>query len=167
MKIVVALLAICAMLFASLAEARGVRVRGYTRKDGTYVAPHYRSAPNSTKMDNYSTRGNYNPYTGAPGTVDPYRDESSAPTSIYVPQAYAPAAAPALYREGGPWTNYQNEACRIASGKAALLAEAANNLAKCASFGDLSDRCSQQTVDALYAAKEYGDAVSLSSGACQ
>lgn len=29
---------------------------------------HYRSSPNSTKSDNYSTKGNYNPYTGKPGT---------------------------------------------------------------------------------------------------
>lgn len=48
------------------------RVRGYTRKDGTYVAPHYRSSPNSTKSDNYSTKGNTNPYTGKQGTKDPY-----------------------------------------------------------------------------------------------
>lgn len=43
-------------------------VRGYTKKDGTYVEPHYRSSPNGTKSDNYSTKGNYNPYTGKPGT---------------------------------------------------------------------------------------------------
>lgn len=48
-----------------------VSVRGYTRKDGTYVAPHHRSAPNGTKADNYSTRGNINPYTGKPGTKPP------------------------------------------------------------------------------------------------
>jgi len=29
--------------------------------------------PNSTKLDNYSTKGNVNPYTGKPGTVDPDR----------------------------------------------------------------------------------------------
>ena len=27
--------------------------------------------PNSTQMDNFSTRGNYNPYTGAYGTRTP------------------------------------------------------------------------------------------------
>jgi len=43
-------------------------VRGYTRKDGTYVAPHYRTSPNRTQRDNYSTYGNYNPYTGKTGT---------------------------------------------------------------------------------------------------
>ncbi len=43
------------------------RVRGYTTKRGTYVAPHYRSNSNSRRYDNYSSRGNYNPYTGKKG----------------------------------------------------------------------------------------------------
>ncbi len=46
-----------------------VQVDGYTRRDGTYVQPHYRSAPNDTLSDNYSTRGNRNPFTGERGTV--------------------------------------------------------------------------------------------------
>ncbi|MBI3440971.1 MAG: hypothetical protein HY052_04090 [Proteobacteria bacterium] len=46
-------------------------VRGHTRKDGTFVVPHHATNPNSTKRDNYSSRGNVNPYTGKPGTVDP------------------------------------------------------------------------------------------------
>ena len=43
-------------------------VEGYYRSDGSYVAPHYRSDPNHTKRDNWSTEGNYNPYTGERGT---------------------------------------------------------------------------------------------------
>lgn len=46
--------------------------RGYFRSKGTYVNGYYKSSPNYTKMDNYSTRGNYNPYTGRQGTVNPY-----------------------------------------------------------------------------------------------
>lgn len=65
------ILALVALSVAAPAMAQ-VRVQGYTRKDGTYVAPHYRSNPNSTTSDNYSTRGNVNPYTGKVGTVDPY-----------------------------------------------------------------------------------------------
>lgn len=54
--------------------ARSVRVRGSTnRKTGTYKAPHQRTAPNRTKTDNYSTKGNVNPYTGKEGTTDPYK----------------------------------------------------------------------------------------------
>jgi hypothetical protein len=49
-----------------------VNVRGYTRRDGTYVAPHVRTAPNSSKMDNWSTKGNVNPYTGKRGTKSPF-----------------------------------------------------------------------------------------------
>ena len=46
-------------------------VQGYTRNDGSYVQPHYRTNPNSTQMDNYGTRGNSNPYTGSYGTRSP------------------------------------------------------------------------------------------------
>jgi hypothetical protein len=48
---------------------------GYTKKNGTYVAPHYKTSPNKTKVDNWSTKPNVNPYTGKQGTVilpDPY-----------------------------------------------------------------------------------------------
>ena len=52
-----------------------VKVRGYTKKNGTYVAPHYRSNPNSTKLDNWSTKGNINPYTGKAGTKEVVSDK--------------------------------------------------------------------------------------------
>lgn len=52
-------------------------VRGHTRSDGTYVQGHYRSSPNATKLDNYSTQGNTNPYTGQQGTVDPYKPDNN------------------------------------------------------------------------------------------
>lgn len=48
-----------------------VHVKGHVRKDGTYVMPHYRTAPDSTQQNNYSTQGNVNPFTGQPGTVRP------------------------------------------------------------------------------------------------
>lgn len=49
------------------------RVSGYTTKRGTYVQPYYKSTPNKTKIDNYSTKGNYNPYTGKKGYTNPYK----------------------------------------------------------------------------------------------
>jgi hypothetical protein len=55
------------LLALSLAAGADQPVRGYTRQDGTYVAPYVRSNPNSTSSDNYSTRGNSNPYTGERG----------------------------------------------------------------------------------------------------
>lgn len=45
-----------------------VRVRGYYRKDGTYVQPHYRSNPDGNPYNNWSTHPNINPYTGKQGT---------------------------------------------------------------------------------------------------
>lgn len=46
---------------------RSHNVRGYTKKNGTYVAPHEQTNPNRTRKDNYSHKGNYNPYTGKKG----------------------------------------------------------------------------------------------------
>lgn len=66
-----ALTALLAVAAFSSAVHADVYVRGYTRSDGTYVAPHYRSDANATRNDNWSTRGNVNPYTGKPGTKSP------------------------------------------------------------------------------------------------
>jgi hypothetical protein len=43
-------------------------VQGYTTQSGTYVQPHQQTNSNNTQLDNYGTRGNVNPYTGAVGT---------------------------------------------------------------------------------------------------
>lgn len=43
-------------------------VKGHYKKDGSYVDGHFRSSPNSTKSDNFSTYGNVNPYNGKEGT---------------------------------------------------------------------------------------------------
>jgi len=51
-----------------------VWVNGYYRSDGTYVRPHYRSAPDGNVWNNWSTRGNINPYTGKPGYKDPFKE---------------------------------------------------------------------------------------------
>ena len=42
-------------------------VSGYTRSNGTYVESHVRTMPNNTNWDNFSTKGNSNPYTGSTG----------------------------------------------------------------------------------------------------
>jgi hypothetical protein len=58
-----------------LAQRSGdVYVNGYQRRDGTYVQPHMRSAPDGNPYNNYSFPGNVNPYTGkvAPGNPDTY-----------------------------------------------------------------------------------------------
>jgi hypothetical protein len=46
-------------------------VRPYVTKKGTVVQGHMQTNPNGTKLDNYSTKGNVNPYTGKPGTKNP------------------------------------------------------------------------------------------------
>ena len=77
----VALLGLLALLsFSALADQT---VRGYTRKDGTYVAPHVRSSPNQNRFDNYSSQGNTNPYTGQRGYD---RNEFSNPPAFNQPR---------------------------------------------------------------------------------
>ncbi len=49
-------------------SSQSERVGGYTRSDGTYVEPYYRTKANNRDDDNYSTKGNYNPWTGKTGT---------------------------------------------------------------------------------------------------
>lgn len=71
MKRIIFFLATLLISFLSLAQRKSssdVYVNGYTRSNGTYVQPHYRTAPNSTTTDNFSERGNINPYTGKIGT---------------------------------------------------------------------------------------------------
>ncbi|MBI2355893.1 MAG: hypothetical protein HYV13_01635 [Candidatus Doudnabacteria bacterium] len=71
-KLLIALVLLGSLAFAGVAEAK-VKVKGYTTKNGTYVQPHVRTSPNKSKLDNYSTKGNINPYTGKKGTVDPFK----------------------------------------------------------------------------------------------
>lgn len=42
-------------------------ISGYTRSNGTYVQSHVRTMPNTTNWDNFSTKGNSNPFTGSTG----------------------------------------------------------------------------------------------------
>ena len=78
MKLVLAL----AAALVSSSTMADVYVNGYMRSDGVYVAPHYRTAPDSTLLNNYSTRGNVNPYTGQAGYVNPY---AVKPQPVYTP----------------------------------------------------------------------------------
>ena len=60
-----------AQLYGTGSNPNSHGVSGYTTNNGTYVAPHQQTNPNSTQTDNYGTRGNVNPYTGAVGTRTP------------------------------------------------------------------------------------------------
>ena len=81
-KLFFALFVFVSVMFPTFefAYGRDVYVRGYTRKDGTYVQPHHRSAPDSNPYNNWSTKGNVNPYTGQMGTHNP---DSSYGTSSH------------------------------------------------------------------------------------
>lgn len=71
-----------ALIVAAVPAAADQYVRGYTRSDGTYVQPHYRSNADGQQWNNYGTRGNVNPYTGQQGSQ---RDTTYDPTKFYNP----------------------------------------------------------------------------------
>jgi hypothetical protein len=79
MKIIATMILAALAISAGSLNAGSTRVKGYYRSNGTYVAPHYRSSPNYTPYDNWSTRGNVNPYTGEVGRRDIH-------PSYYVPK---------------------------------------------------------------------------------
>ena len=91
----IVILGVIFILFAqSDADAQGrVYVRGYYRSNGTYVKPHYRTAPDSNPYNNYSFPGNYNPNKGTftTGSRSAYlnryykRSASSVTTPRYAP----------------------------------------------------------------------------------
>ena len=113
-----------------------VRVRGYFRKNGTYVQPHYRSNPDGNPYNNWSFPGNTNPYTGKTATGNPdtylrnYYNRGSGSSSL---NSYASNAAPSTslvpvnpvnylsaYQQCqlrfGPNTHDQNGACYCNAG---------------------------------------------------
>ncbi len=72
--IIASLILFSLLISFTLVEAKTVRVKGYFKPSTMkYVAPSYRTSPNKTKLDNYSTKGNYNPYSGKKGTVNLYK----------------------------------------------------------------------------------------------
>lgn len=60
------------LMIGSVAQA-DTWVNGYMKRDGTYVQGYYRTSADHNIYNNYSTKGNVNPYTGHTGTVDPYQ----------------------------------------------------------------------------------------------
>lgn len=63
-------------------------VNGYYRKNGTYVQGHYRSSSNDTASDNWSTKGNINPYTGKAGTKNSSYDYLSPQATSKIKSRY-------------------------------------------------------------------------------
>ena len=88
-KTLFALFTLIALLATASADAQ-VWVDSYTRSDGTYVQGHYRSSPDGNPYNNYSTKGNTNPYTGRKGYTPPsnygsgsYGNSSLTPSRLY------------------------------------------------------------------------------------
>lgn len=66
--IAIVFVAACAVSMGASAKGGSHSVHGYTTSKGTYVAPHHATNRDSTKSNNYSQKGNVNPYTGKEGT---------------------------------------------------------------------------------------------------
>jgi len=62
------LVIVFAFLFIFVSKTNAyVRVRSYFKNNGSYVQSHYRTNSNSYKFDNWSYRGNVNPFNGRRG----------------------------------------------------------------------------------------------------
>ena len=57
--------------YGSGSNSQSHTISPYVNSQGTYVGSSHATNPNNTQMDNYSTKGNVNPYTGAVGTRTP------------------------------------------------------------------------------------------------
>jgi len=52
----------------SASAAGSHSVKGHVTKKGVYVAPSRATSPDKTRSNNYSNKGNVNPYSGKKGT---------------------------------------------------------------------------------------------------
>jgi len=68
MKTSIILLAFTLATGPALAKGGSHSVRGHVTKNGTYVQPHRATNADGTKSNNWSQKGNVNPYTGKEGT---------------------------------------------------------------------------------------------------
>lgn len=66
------LILVAASLLMASSAAHAKYVKGHYRSNGNYVNGYNRTAPDGNRSNNYSSRGNYNPYTGKRGTVSNY-----------------------------------------------------------------------------------------------
>ncbi len=103
MKKLFSLIIVAILVLTPFISDGAVRVKGYYRKDGTYVQPHYRSNPDGNPYNNWSYPGNVNPYTGkvAPGNPSTYLDNYYNNSSSYSLPSYSsglslPSSIPSL-----------------------------------------------------------------------
>jgi hypothetical protein len=65
MKTLIILLLPCCL--AAQVNPHSTKVHSYTKKDGTHVSSYHRTKSDGTTKNNYSHKGNTNPYTGKEG----------------------------------------------------------------------------------------------------
>ncbi len=86
-KILVSILMFVLAFSVSILQTEAyVNVKGYYKKNGTYVAPHVRSNPNGLKYDNYSYKPSQGLYNDSYGTRGANWD---TPTYVTDPNYYA------------------------------------------------------------------------------
>ena len=92
LKITLTTLILFASAFALKAQVNSSQtyVSAYFRADGSYVPAHYKTDPNVTNRDNFTTKPNVNPYTAKPGYISP---DSKGLSSGYYPtrSTYTPS----------------------------------------------------------------------------
>jgi len=66
-------IALIIFFMPSMCLGKTVSVKGGVTKTGIYRTPHFKTSPNNTKIDNWSAKGNVNPFTGKKGIVDPFK----------------------------------------------------------------------------------------------
>lgn len=104
-------------------NSRHVHVSGYTRSNGTYVQPYFRTAPNSTNRDNFSTTGNVNPYTGEPGWIKPDNKYNTFYQTDYTYKPNVSIGSTSTYRNSNTSQSYQPNSTLIAKNKDRVYVE--------------------------------------------
>lgn len=87
------LMFVVCLMVSGVSFAKDVHVGGYYKKNGTYVAPHERSAPNSYNWDNKS----YKP--SEPAYNDSYNKNRNADSNYYKPST-------TRYQDSNPNNDY-------------------------------------------------------------
>lgn len=70
-------IAVQIVAYSQQKSSSDVHVRSTITKNGTHVEEHYRTAPDGNKENNFSTKGNTNPYTEKAGHVSPNNKQNT------------------------------------------------------------------------------------------
>jgi len=70
-KLLIAITIALSAFYITAEAADNVYVHRHITKSGTIVQQHYRTAPDHNRFNNWSSKGQANPYTGKRGTKNP------------------------------------------------------------------------------------------------